>query len=98
MRYETKNLYHFFEDIENELELDQQYPLQSESKFVTLKNECATRWTSLFTMLKSVKSNLHVIEIVLLKMKKIDLIRNEDETELLNEMITFLELFNISTN
>ena len=91
------------DEVNNILEFDEQFPVshgneQNATHYITLKNEVPTRWTSLLLMLKSIKSNTRALEIVLLRLKKVELILNATECTLLDKLIDFLEVFNVSTN
>ncbi len=49
----------------------------------TLKNEVPTRWTSLLLMFQIMLVNVEAVEVVLVKMKKIELILTAAESTLL---------------
>lgn len=63
----------------------------------TLKNSVDTRWSSILTMIKSFAENLDVLNIILLKIKKENLLIPEMEHELIKEFGEFLEIFSVAT-
>lgn len=76
-------------------------PLLSRStnsnKFQTLKKRVLTRWNTILIMLRSYKSNLNAIEILLRRLKQYDLILNDVEVQMVTDLVDFLSLFESTT-
>ncbi|XP_046812217.1 uncharacterized protein LOC124421304 [Lucilia cuprina] len=77
-----------FSDIESEIEAVLKNP-----HLPTLKNSVETRWNSLLNMIKSFSLNCEVINIVLLKIKKEELLIPAMQGELIKDFADFLEIF-----
>lgn len=94
-------------EVTEEMELDEQFGTgdltlvfdspQSASFATTLKQECPTRWTSLWSLLTSVLKNMDSIKVVLDKMDRFDLMLSKTEIAMLKEYLRFLDDFKRST-
>ena len=94
-------------EVTQEMELDEQFGTgdltlvfdspQSASFATSLKQECPTRWTSLWSLLTSVLKNMDSIKVVLDKMDRFDLMLSKTEIAMLKEYLHFLDDFKRST-
>jgi len=67
------------------------------NEFHTLKKRVLTRWNTILIMLRSYADNISGIEVILSRLKHLDLIMSADENQIIHDLIEFLSLFESTT-
>lgn len=72
--------------------------MNDRSGMTSLKNDNITRWNSTLTMLDSFLKNKTIIELILQRLRKYELILEDDELEKCEEMVSILRIFAKATD